>query len=287
MSQTSLQIVALTPNIGAEVRGATISSILENPGGAQANGALEAIRQALSRHLVLFFRNQFDLTPEMQVDFASRFGPIETHGYTTVHPTHPEVTVLDVTQPVGLGTDAWHSDSSGKAEPALGAVLRAVSLPPFGGDTCWASMYAAYESLSFAYQRFLDPLTALHDFARPLESAIAAGYQSPTPLHEVRAANPPAEHPVVRTHPVTGRRGLYVNGNYTTRICQLEPAESDAVLATLYEHIKKPEFHVRFHWEPNDVALWDNRCTQHYAVADYSGHRRIMHRVSIQGDRPT
>ena len=143
--------------------------------------------------------------------------------------------VLDVTKPVGMGTDDWHSDSSGKPEPAMGAVLRAVKLPPAGGDTCWASMFAAYDGLSAPMQDMLTGLTALHDFARPLETAIAAGYDSPVSLADIRRQYPPMEHPLVRTHPVTKRRGLFVNHNYTTRICQLTAEESRQLLPFLVE----------------------------------------------------
>jgi taurine dioxygenase len=279
-SLSCIDIIPLTTNIGAEVRGVSLLDAVDDP------SAMAQIEKAFADHLVLFFRDQHDLTADAQVRFAAHFGPIEEHGYTTTDPEHREVTVIDVTNPVGLGTDAWHSDSSGKDTPALGAVLRAMQLPPVGGDTCWASMYAAYDALSPHMRRFVDDLTAVHDFARPLEHAMRAGYKPPVTLEEVRAKNPPVEHPVARTHPVTGRKGIYVNGNYTTRICQLTEAESADVLAILFEHIQRPEFHVRFHWEPNSVAFWDNRCTQHYAVADYTGHRRVMHRVSIQGDKP-
>ena len=279
-SLSRIEIVPLTTNIGAEIRGVAIGDAIDDP------SIMATLEQAFADHLVLFFRDQRTLSPDQHVRFASYFGPIEEHGYTTTDPANPDVTVIDVTNPVGLGTDAWHSDSSGKETPALGAVLRAVQLPPVGGDTCWASMYAAYEALSPHMQRFVDQLTAEHDFARPLESAMRAGYQPPTTLAEVRAKNPPVQHPVARTHPVTGRKGIYVNGNYTTRICQLHEAESNDVLAILFNHIQRPEFQVRFRWETDSVAFWDNRCTQHYAVADYTGHRRVMRRVSIRGDRP-
>ncbi len=273
----TLEIVPVTPTIGAEVRGFDMR--------APTDAQIEQLKVALGEHLVLFFRDQ-DITPEQHIDFAGRFGPIEHHGYATGHPDHPDMVVLDVTQPVGMGTDDWHSDSSGKPEPAMGAVLRAVTLPPSGGDTCWSSMFAAYDGLSPRMQEMLTGLTALHDFARPLETAIAAGYDSPVSLADIRRQYPPMEHPLVRTHPVTKRRGLFVNHNYTTRICQLTAEESRQVLPFLVSHVGRPDFQVRFHWQPNSVALWDNRCTQHYALADYSGHHRVMHRVSIEGDRP-
>jgi len=280
MAVGSLELTPLTANIGAEIRGIQIADAVDRP------ELMNDIAAAFARHLVLFFRDQCSLTPAAHIRFASFFGPLEVHGYTTTDPTNPDITVIDVTNPVGLGTDSWHSDSSGKATPSLGAVLRAVQLPPVGGDTCWASMYAAYETLSPAMQHFVDDLHAFHDFARPLEGAMRAGYKPPVPIEEVRANNPPIAHPVVRTHPVTGRRGIYVNGNYTTRIVELSEAESEHVLGILFEHVQRPDFQVRFRWETDSVAFWDNRCTQHYAVADYTGHRRVMQRVSIQGERP-
>jgi taurine dioxygenase len=276
MRADTIEIVPLTPTIGAEVRGVDLRA----PDDATAK-ALEA---ALYEHLVLFFRDQ-PITPDEQIAFARAFGPIEIHGYAMPHPDHPGLVVLDVTDPTGLGTDEWHSDSSGKPTPAMGAVLRAVQLPELGGDTCWASMYAAYDALSEPMKRTLDGLTARHEFARPLEHAINAGYQSPVSLEQIRAQFPPVEHPVVRTHPVTGRKCLYVNHNYTTRIVQLSVEESKVLLPFLVAHVRRPEFQVRFSWQPDSVVLWDNRCTQHYALADYH-QRRVMHRVSIEGDRP-
>jgi taurine dioxygenase len=273
----ALEIIPLTPTIGAEVRGFDMRAPVEED--------LRRVERALYDHLVLFFRDQ-DITPRQQLDFAGWFGTIEVHGYTTPHPDHPAMTVIDVTEPAGLGTDNWHSDSSGKTCPALAAVLRAVQLPPVGGDTCWASMYAAYDALSPPMREMLQGLTALHDFARPLEHAIAAGYDSPVSLADVRRQFPPVEHPVVRTHPATKRKSLFVNHNYTTRICQLSTEESGTLLPFLVSHVGRPDFQVRFHWARNSVAFWDNRCTQHFALADYGGHRRVMHRVSIEGDRP-
>jgi taurine dioxygenase len=275
-----IEVVPLTATIGAEVRGVDLATAPDDV------AVMERIGTALADHLVLVFRGQHQLTPGAQLRFARWFGPLEQHGYATPHPDFPELVVIDVTEPAGLGTDAWHSDSSGKVTPAMGAVLRAVQIPPLGGDTCWASMEAAYEALSGPLKGMLDGLSALHDFAKPLEQAMRAGYRSPVGLDEIRSRHPPVAHPVVRTHPVTGRKSLYVNGNYTTRICELSEGESAVLLAHLVGHVGRPDFQVRLRWEPGTVAFWDNRCTQHYAVADYGGHRRVMHRVSIAGDTP-
>jgi taurine dioxygenase len=193
--------------------------------------------------------------------------------------------VLDQTTPEKDGSNSWHSDSSFLERPALGSVLRAVELPPLGGDTCWASMYAAYEALSPRVQALLDGCTAMHDIVVPLEKAIAGGHSVGSDLASIRAAWPPTEHPVVRT-PATDA-GVYVNNNFTTRINGIAKEESDVLLPYLLQHVQRPDFQVRFRWEPGSVAFWDNRCTQHYAVQDYSGHRRVMHRVTITGERPT
>lgn len=243
------------------------------------------IDQALMDHLVLFFRDQ-ELTPAEHVTFAARLGPFEVHPFARPHADFPELTVLDQTTPKTDGANSWHSDSSFMPRPALGSVLRAVRLPPFGSDTCWASMYAAYETLSPRMRQLIDGATAMHDIIKPLEKAIAGGH-SISGLDAARAKFPPIAHPIVRTHPVTGRKALYVNNNFTTRICELDEYESRAVLHFLLEHVAKPDFQVRFQWAPGSVVVWDNRVTQHYAVPDYTGHRRIMHRATIQGEQPS
>ncbi|HEX7096089.1 MAG TPA: TauD/TfdA family dioxygenase [Acidimicrobiales bacterium] len=279
-TRTSLEVRPLTPTIGAEVRGVNLATASDDP------ELIGAIADALHEHLVLFFRDQHDLTPDAQIRFAKCFGPIEHHAFAKPHPDHPELVVLDQTTPEKDGANSWHSDSSFMEQPALGSVLRAVQLPPLGGDTCWASMYAAYDALSPRMQALLDGCSALHDIIGPLEKAIAGGHSTGTDLEAIRRAWPPVEHPVVRTHPVTGRKCLYVNNNFTTRILGITKEESDVLLPYLLQHVQRPDFQVRLHWEPGTVAFWDNRCTQHYAVPDYSGHRRVMHRVTITGERP-
>jgi taurine dioxygenase len=235
---------------------------------------------------VLFFRDQHTLTPEAQIRFAAHFGPFEFHAFAKPHPDYPEMVVLDQTNPETDGANSWHSDSSFMEHPSLGSVLRAVQLPPLGGDTCWASMYAAYDALSEPLKQMLDGLVALHDILVPLEKAIAGGHSTGTDLEAVRRAWPAMQHPVVRTHPKSGRKLLYVNNNFTTRILGLTTEESEVLLPYLLNHVQRPDFQVRFRWAPGSVAFWDNRCTQHYAVPDYGGHRRVMHRVTLTGERP-
>ena len=276
---TMLDVVPLTATIGAEIRGVDLATA---PDDAEA---MSRIERALHDHLVIFFREQ-RLTPDQQIRFAGWFGPFEHHAFAKPHPDHPEMTVLDQITPETDGANSWHSDSSFMEQPALGSVLAAVQLPPLGGDTCWASMYAAFDALSPRMQTMLDGLTALHDIVMPLEKAIAGGHSVGSDLAEIRRAWPPMEHPVVRHHPVTGRRALYVNSNFTTRILGIAKAESDVVLPFLLQHVQRPDFQVRFRWAPGSVAFWDNRVTQHFAVPDYTGHRRIMHRVTLTGERP-
>jgi len=274
----TIDVVPLTPTIGAEVRGVDLAAPLDE-------SVMQAIEQALYDHLVLFFRDQ-DITPSQQIEFAGWFGPFEYHPFAKPHPEYGEMTVLDQSTPERDGANSWHSDSSFMERPAWGSVLRAVQLPPLGGDTCWANMYAAYDALSDRMKQLLDGATALHDIVVPLQKAVAYGHSTVASVEETRAKWPAARHPVVRTHPQTGRKLLYVNNNFTTRICELAEDESRVVLAFLLEHIKRPDFQVRFNWSPNAVVLWDNRCTQHYAVPDYTGHRRVMHRVTLEGERP-
>ena len=279
MRATTIEVVPLTATIGAEIRGVDLATAPDDP------EAMARIERSLYDHLVVFFRDP-ELTPEQHVRFAGWFGPFEHHAFAKPHADHPDMTVLDQITPQADGGNSWHSDSSFMEQPALGSVLRAVQLPPLGGDTCWASMYAAFDALSPRMQTLLDGLTALHDIIVPLEKAIAGGHSVSTDLEEIRRTWPPMEHPVVRRHPVTGRRALYVNNNFTTRILGIAKAESDLLLPFLLQHVQRPDFQVRFRWAPGSVAFWDNRVTQHYAVPDYTGHRRIMHRVTLTGERP-
>ncbi len=269
----SIEVTPLTAAIGAEVAGVDLRAALDDD-------TVTAVRSALLRHLVLFFRHQ-PLRDEEHLAFALRFGPLSVPPLATKYQDRPTVTVLDQVHPKGEGADEWHSDNTFMDRPPMGSILRAVQLPLVGGDTCFASMYAAYEALSPPLQTLVDGLTAVHDVTKPMRKAIAAGHTTLT-LAEMQERWPPVEHPVVVTHPETGRKGLFVNRNSTTAIVGVSERENDTLLPFLLDHARSPEFQCRFHWEPDSIAFWDNRCVQHYAVADYV-ERRVMRRVTIDG----
>ncbi|MFZ5789101.1 MAG: taurine dioxygenase [Pseudomonadota bacterium] len=272
-------VTPLSRTIGASVEGVDLARPLDPR-------TRDLIEQALLAHKVLFFEDQH-LTAPQQRDFAARFGKLHIHPIYPQVEDVPEILVLDTHADNLPDNDNWHTDVTFIETPPLGAVLYAKQLPPLGGDTVWSSGTAAYEALSPAFRAFLDGLTATHDF----EKAFPRARYATTPDDEAkwiraRATHRPVTHPVVRTHPVTGRKSLFVNEGFTTRINELTPVESDLVLRHLFALIAKPEFTIRYRWKPNAVAMWDNRCTQHYALADYLPHRRIMHRATILGDRP-
>ncbi|MCP4903892.1 MAG: taurine dioxygenase [bacterium] len=272
----ALQIKKVTRVIGAEVSGVSLKEPLQSEDRA-------AIEAALLEHHVLFFRDQ-DITPEEQVEFSRQFGTISTPPFTPKYSKSPDYIVLDQTTPEGEGADNWHSDNTFMAEPPLGSILKAVLLPETGGDTCFANMVVAYEALSEPIRKMLDGLEAEHDITKPLQKAIAAGH-SEAKLSDVQAKWPPVQHPVVRTHPVTGNKALFVNGNSTTRLLGISERENEMLLPFLLDHVRSPAFQCRFRWDAHSIAFWDNRSTQHYAVPDYR-ERRIMHRVTLAGDRP-
>lgn len=272
---SALKIDRLTATTGALVDGVDLRDV---------DAALaEQIYAALLEHLVLLFPGQA-LEPDEQLAFARFLGEVDVAPFGPKHPDVPEMTVLDQSSPKGEGADAWHSDNTFRAEPPKVTMLQAVQLPEFGGDTCWSNMYEAYDTLSAPMRDLLDELTAQHDLTKMLELAVARG-NSDADVVAMRTAFPPQSHPVVRTHPETGRRALFVNGNFTTRINELTEVESRRVLDLLFDHVQTPDFQCRFRWQSGTLTLWDNRCLQHYAVPDYEA-RRVMHRLTICGDEP-
>jgi len=256
-----------------------------------ADGQLfEEVRRALLEHQVLVLRDQ-RLSRESQLRLAECFGKPEIHPIADGMDEHPEV--IRVAKPAGeaafFGT-SWHSDNSFFEKPSAVTILYGESIPPYGGDTLFASMQKAYETLSAPMKAFLDPLVAVHSASSAYDPRTTgdAKYRGETAITYTFSERiyDEVEHPVIRTHPETGRRCIYVNPMFTQRIVGLNSDESDALLALLYAHSTRPDFTCRVQWEPNTLTLWDNRCVQHYALDDYRDFERVMYRVTIQGSRP-
>ncbi|WP_421186646.1 taurine dioxygenase [Aeromonas enteropelogenes] len=275
----SLRITPLGPHIGAEISGLTLAEPLSGQ-------LFELIQQALLTHQVLFFREQ-PITPLSQRALAHRFGDLHIHPVYPHVPEAEEIIVLDTHHDNPPDNDNWHTDVTFIETPPALAILAAKQLPPVGGDTLWASGIAAFKGLSPCLQQLLAGLEAEHDFTKSFpahrHNASPAEYRR---WQEAAARHPPLRHPVVRTHPLSGRQALFVNEGFTTRLPDLPVQESEALLAFLFRHIARPEYQVRWRWRENDIAIWDNRVTQHYANADYLPARRIMHRATVLGDKP-
>ena len=272
MSSSHIRVDPLSPVIGAEVSGVDLSTSLEP-------GVFEDLHTALLTYLVLFFRDE-ELSFEQHKAFGRLFGDLHIHPAAPRDSKDPEILIVhgDATVKFVAG-ELWHSDVSCDIEPPMGSILRIEQVPTSGGDTLFSSMYAAYEALSDRVQRFLGELTAVHDGQQYYVGRYGGGN-----LRD--ESYPSAEHPAVRTHPVTGRQALYVNEGFTTHFKELKRAESDTLLAFLLRHCAAPEFQCRFRWRENSVAFWDNRCTQHHAIWDYYPQTRHGYRVTIKGDRP-
>jgi taurine dioxygenase len=263
----------LSPTVGAEINGVSLCEPIDADTFAE-------IHRALLEYKVIFFRDQ-DITPEQHVAFARRFGDLETHPFVPHRDGYPEVMVLKKNDRMGGYENVWHSDVTWRLAPSLGSVLLAREVPAVGGDTLFCDMYAAYEGLDDHVRESLDGLRAVHDFTHTF-----GRFMSAEELAKKQQEFPPAEHPVVRTHPETGRKGLYVNAAFTSHIVGMDRAESDALLELLYRQATVPEYQCRFRWRPYSIAFWDNRAVQHYANSDYYPSRRLMERVTIVGDTP-
>lgn len=275
----SFTLRPLTPTLGAVVEGLDLRHALSDATQAK-------LERALYQHQVLFFRQQ-PLTPIEHARFAHGFGELHVHPIYPKVDEVPHILVLD-TELNDLRDNAlWHTDLTFLPTPAKGSALLARQVPAYGGDTLWASGTAAWEALSEPLKRAIDGLTATHDFSKSFP--LARFGNTPEALASWEATwrkHPPVTHPVVRTHPVTGRKALFVSEGFTLAINELEPHESDAILRLLYQHSTQPQFCVRWQWQADDLALWDNQVTQHYAVNDYQPQRRVMHRATILGGVP-
>ena len=266
-----MKIRRIAGALGAELLDIDLSAPLSNATGAE-------IRRALLDHCVIFFRDQ-TITPDQQVAFARAFGEIVDYPMIKPLPDHPQIipVVKEAHETVNFG-GLWHTDTAYLEAPPLGSILLAKEVPPFGGDTLFANGYLAYEALSDGLKAVLAPLKAVNRSG----GASAAKTRGAAASTDEKSAI----HPVIRTHPETGRKSLYVNLAHTSRFDGMTEEESAPLLSYLFQHQIRPEFTCRFSWAPGSMAFWDNRCTLHNPVNDYHGHRRVMHRITIAGDRP-
>jgi taurine dioxygenase len=274
MQFRSIEVAPMSPHLGAEIGGIDLNKKLNDE-------QVEELHEAFSTYQVIFFRDQ-KLDYDSLKALGRSFGELSAHPIAITPEGHPEVTVLhaDSNSKVIVG-ERWHTDVSCSAEPPLGSILYLHTVPPLGGDTLFASQYAAYDDLSDRMKAHIDGLTAFHDGGPSYRAMNRA-----RGVAETGKTYPSANHPVVRTHPVTKRKALYVNAEFTKNINELSADEGDAILHYLVPHSTREEFQVRFHWKPHSVAFWDNRCLQHLAVWDYYPNTRSGFRVTIAGDKP-
>jgi alpha-ketoglutarate-dependent taurine dioxygenase len=277
MTSSAIAVRPLSTALGAEILGLDLADTLPD-------ATIEAIRHALFQHGVVFFRDQ-KLTPEQHVAFARRFGEINVNRFFKTVDGYPMIAEVrkEPEQKGNIGA-GWHTDHSYDQAPAMGSILYAREVPETGGDTLFASMYAAYDALSDGLKQTLERLQAVHSSRHVFGVAAYAGrgdlkgrYLNP------EAATQDAVHPVVVRHPGSGRKALYVNAAFTVRIEGWTDEESRPLLQYLYQHAARPEFTYRFQWREGSLAFWDNRCTWHYALNDYHGHRRLLHRITVEG----
>ncbi len=265
-----IEVRPLTPTVGAEICGADLIDL--------PDGQLEGIKRAFFEHGVVFFRNQPRLEVEQQFDFAGRLGPLHIHPATPRDAKYPGLLRIAVHKDTKVAAgNRWHSDVSCDQEPPYATILQLHQIPPSGGDTLFASMYAAYDALSTRMKTLLHGLTAHH-----------SGEPSYRRLFKFKMENTPpeADHPIVRKHPETGKPALFVNREFTVEINDLPPREGKALLEFLFDHTEQVAFQCRFQWTENAIAMWDNRCVQHHAMWDYWPHERRGHRVTVRGERP-
>ena len=272
----SLNIKPFAPNLGAVITNVDLSNDIND-------ADLKGIRDAFHKYQVLFFQNQSEISPKNHIKLGRCFGDLHIHPAAPKMKNYPQIFEIntDKNSKIANGAEDFHSDVSCDIEPPLGTMLQLHILPECGGDTMFANMYMAYEALSNPMQKFLSDLKASHES----EHFYRGRYKSES-NDENKTEYPSAIHPVIRTHPETGKKAIFVNKFFTTRILGLEPQESKFILDFLFSHIEKTEFQIRYRWNKNDMAFWDNRCTIHKALWDYFPHERKGRRVTIKGDIP-
>jgi len=275
---STIAVKQLGPHAGAEINGINTANPLDEMD-------VQTIKDALMDNGVIIFRNQ-DITREQQAKFAAQFGELTIHPISPHLNEMPEMIVLDNDgNNPPLSTDVWHTDEMFRLEPPMGTILRAIIVPRVGGDTIFSSMTAAFEGLSSQTQSFISGLEAVNDF-KNFKRLYGNSPEHRTRLGEMIDMFPNPVHPVVRIHPVTGKKALYVSPQFTLAIKGMKLDESDALLDMLYRQMHIPEYQFRVHWKKNMMAFWDNRTVQHYAARDYLPDRRKMERVTLRGDRP-
>ena len=271
------EVNRLSPTIGGEILGINLSEPLDSI-------TKEYIYEALLTYKVIFFRDQ-DISTEQHIEFSRNFGELEIHPFAPKKDLFPEVLVIRHNEKSKGAENTWHSDVTWRLEPSLGSVLRMIEKPQHGGDTLFADMHAAYEGLSDEIKEKLEGAIAIHDFANFRNRLVKQG-KSEKEIKEFNDKFPMPEHPVIRTHPDTLQKVIYVNAAFTQYIKGWDPQESKEMLSYLYSRASIPEYQCRFAWQDNSIAFWDNRACQHYANSDYWPNVREVERVTIIGDRP-
>jgi taurine dioxygenase len=278
MAKTAIEVRPIAGAIGAEVLGVDLGKELDQD-------TIAAVRRAWLQHCVIFFRDQ-DLPPARFLTFARQFGRVVEYPFIKGLEDFPEIIpVVKLEHEKTNFGGIWHSDTAYLEAPPMGTMLVAREVPPYGGDTMFANMYLAHEALSDGMKRLLDGLIAINtsakaDVSRTREDRVKDSMRADAKREYV------GEHPVVRTHPETGRKALYLNAGHTLRFKDMSVEESTPILDYLFRHQVRPEFTCRFAWRPGSMAFWDNRCALHNPVNDYHGYRRVMHRITLAGDRP-
>ncbi|MBI09906.1 MAG: taurine dioxygenase [Rhodospirillaceae bacterium] len=284
---TALDIKPIAGALGAEIHGIDLSHDLDDV-------TFAAVQKTLHDYLVIFFRDQ-SITPDQHLAFARKFGDVETHRYAKGLESHPEVlpVIKEATDRAANFGGIWHSDVAFHTEPPMGQILYALEVPEAGGDTIFVNMYRAYDTLSQGMKRTLDGINAVFTGERsygPSDSEVTKRQAQFSKSMDVKMMDNAASetvHPLIRIHPETGRKSLFISGIAIRRFEGMTVEESRPLLSYLKKHATRPENTCQFHWRRGSVALLDNRCTQHYALNNYHGKRRVMHRVTIAGERPT
>jgi taurine dioxygenase len=275
-----ISVAPLAGALGAEIAGVDLAGDLDNQ-------TFDEIHRALLAHHVIFFRDQA-LTPESQAAFGRRFGPLNRHPYVTPLPETPDVfAIVKEPEDVHHFGNGWHIDISYLEKPAYGTMLYGVEIPPYGGDTMFVNLHRAYEALSDGMRKTLAGLTGVYSNARtygPDAKRFKDGVKAMAVTQQAEVNR--VEHPLVRTHPDTGRKSLFFSELHLIGIKDMKDEEAAPILSFLAQHCARPEFVCRFRWRNGSLAFWDNRCTAHYAIDDFQGMRRVMHRVTVEGDKP-